>query len=323
MKVLITGGAGYIGSHTNVLLNQKGIETIILDDLSNGHSEAVKVGKLIVGNIGDANILNTIMDKEQITTVIHFAAFASVPDSVTSPAKYYHNNVTNMQTLLDCCIAHNIKNFIFSSSASIFGDPKYTPMAEDHPKEPINPYGMTKLIGESLLADYARAYGLNYCAFRYFCAAGDSKDSSIGEAHDPETHLIPVMIKAAQKNIPFKVFGNDYSTRDGSCIRDFVHVLDLAEAHYLGMKYIIENNTSDCFNLGSGVGFSVFEMINELENVSGKKVPYVIADRREGDPESLVASYEKAHKVLGWVPKHSSINEIITDAWNWENHRKY
>ena len=306
-----------------MFLNQKGIETIVLDDLSNGHPEAVQVGKLIVGNIGDANLLNKIMKEEQITTVIHFAAFASVPDSVTSPAKYYHNNVTNMQTLLDCCIANNIKSFIFSSSASIFGDPQYTPMDEDHPKQPINPYGMTKLIGESLLADYARAYGLKYCAFRYFCAAGDSQDSSIGEAHDPETHLIPVMINATRKNAPFKVFGNDYATRDGSCIRDFVHVLDLAEAHYLGMKYITENDTSDCFNLGSGVGFSVLEMIKVLENIAGKKVPYVITDRREGDPESLVASYDKANKLLGWVPKHSSINEIITDAWNWENQRKY
>ncbi len=323
MKVLITGGAGYIGSHTNMLLNAKGIETVVIDDLSDGHEQAVVCGKFIKGDFGDCSLVDKIMKEEKVDAVIHFAAFASVPDSVKRPSRYYRNNVTNMQNLLDMCVENGIKYFVFSSSAATFGSPVYTPMDELHPQEPINPYGMTKLIGEKLLADYERAYGLRYCAFRYFCAAGDSKDSIIGEAHNPETHLIPVMIKAAVSSKPFSVFGTDYDTRDGSCIRDFIHVLDLAEAHFLGLKYIMENDTSDNFNLGSNTGFTVLEMIKALEKVTGKSVPYILAERREGDPASLVASNEKARKVLGWDPVHSSIEEILLDAWNWENKRKY
>lgn len=323
MKILITGGAGYIGSHTNRLLNEKGIETVVLDDLSDGHKEAVVCGKFVQGDFGDKALLDKLMAEENFDAVLHFAAFASVPDSVKRPARYYRNNVTNMQTLLDACVEHGIKYFVFSSSASTFGEPQYTPMDEDHPQIPINPYGMTKLIGEHLLADYERAYGLHYCAFRYFCAAGDSKDSSIGEAHDPETHLIPVMVKAALNGNPFSVFGTDYDTRDGSCIRDFIHVLDLAEAHYLGLKYIMENDCSDCFNLGSNTGFTVLEMIKALEKVTGKHVPYKLAGRRDGDPASLVASNEKAKKLLGWEPAHSGIEEILTDAWNWERNRRF
>jgi len=323
MKVLITGGAGYIGSHTNMLLNSKGVETVVIDDLSDGHEQAVVCGKFIKGDFGDCSLVDKIMKEEKVDAVIHFAAFASVPDSVKRPSRYYRNNVSKMQNLLDMCVENKIKYFVFSSSAATFGSPVYTPMDELHPQEPINPYGMTKLIGEKLLADYERAYGLRYCAFRYFCAAGDSKDSIIGEAHNPETHLIPVMIKAAVSNKPFSVFGTDYDTRDGSCIRDFIHVLDLAEAHFLGLKYIMENDTSDNFNLGSNTGFTVLEMIKALEKVTGKSVPYVLADRREGDPASLVASNEKARKVLGWNPVHSSIEEILLDAWNWENKRKY
>lgn len=257
MKILITGGAGYIGSHTNRLLNDKGIETVVLDDLSDGHEEAVVCGKFVRGSFGDKVLLDKLMAEERFDAVLHFAAFASVPDSVVRPARYYRNNVTNMQTLLDACVEHEVKYFVFSSSASTFGEPQYTPMDEGHTQLPINPYGMTKLIGEHLLADYERAYGLKYCAFRYFCAAGDSKDGKIGEAHDPEKHLIPMMVKAALNNKPFRVFGTDYDTRDGSCIRDFIHVLDLAEAHYLGLKYIMENDVSDCFNLGSNTGFTV------------------------------------------------------------------
>ncbi|MPN32126.1 UDP-glucose 4-epimerase [bioreactor metagenome] len=218
---------------------------------------------------------------------------------------------------------HGVKYFVFSSSAATFGEPQYIPIDEKHPQEPINPYGMTKLIGEKMLADYEHAYGIKYCAFRYFCAAGDSKDGKIGESHNPETHLIPVMVKAAINEKAFNVFGADYNTRDGSCVRDFIHVLDLAEAHYLGLKYIMENNCSDCFNLGSNTGFTVLEMIKALEKVSGKVVPYCIADRRLGDPVSLVASNEKARKLLGWIPSHSEIDEILQDAWNWEINRGY
>lgn len=323
MKVLITGGAGYIGSHTNIYFASQGAETVVLDDLSDGHEEAVLSGRFIKGSFGDKGLVNFLMDQEKFDAVIHFGAFASVPDTVARPARYYHNNVTNMQTLLDACVAHDVKYFVFSSSASTFGEPQYVPMDESHPQQPINPYGMTKLIGEKMLADYERAYGLRYCAFRYFCAAGDSKDGRIGEAHNPETHLIPVMVKAALNKKPFQVFGTDYDTRDGSCIRDFIHVLDLAEAHYLGLKHIMANDCSDCFNLGSNTGFTVLEMIKALERVTGEAVPYELAGRRAGDPASLVASNEKAQKTLGWHPIHSGIEEILLDAWNWEKNRSY
>ena len=323
MKILITGGAGYIGSHTNRMLNDYGYETVILDDLSDGHKQAVVSGKLIEGNFGDKYLLDKLMQEHQFDAVFHFGAFASVPDSVTRPSRYYRNNVTNMQTLLDACVGHDIENFIFSSSASTFGNPIETPMTEEHPQFPINPYGMTKLIGEKMLADYDRAYGLKSCSFRYFCAAGDSKDGLIGEAHNPETHLIPVMIKAALSEKPFEVFGSDYDTRDGSCIRDFIHVLDIAKAHILGLEWIRNNKKSNDFNLGSSKGFTVLEMINTLEKVSGKSVPYKLSSRREGDPPVLVASNNKARDVLKWTPHHSGIEEILQDAWNWETNRRY
>lgn len=323
MKILITGGAGYIGSHVNAFLQSKGIETVVLDNLSDGHREAVKHGAFIEGDFGDAVLLDKIFDEHEIDAVMHFAAFASVPDSVVRPGRYYANNVGNMQVLLEACVRHGVKYFVFSSSAATFGNPQYVPMDEGHPQEPINPYGYTKLVGEQMLKDYERAYDLRYCAFRYFCAAGDSKDGVIGEAHNPETHLIPVMIKAALSGKPFSVFGTDYDTRDGSCVRDFIHVLDIAEAHWLGLNYIMENDCSDDFNLGSNTGFTVLEMIKALEKVSGKEVPYVLADRRAGDPPELVASNEKARRVLGWVPSHSAIEEILGDAWNWEDKRTY
>lgn len=323
MKILITGGAGYIGSHTNRLLSERGYETVVIDDLSDGHKEAVVAGEFIEGNFGDAVLLDKIMKKHRFDAVFHFAAFASVPDSMVRPTRYYHNNVTNMQALLDACIKHDIEHFIFSSSASTFGNPQYTPMDEEHPQLPINPYGMTKLIGEHLLSDYDRAYGLKSCSFRYFCAAGDAKDGMIGEAHNPETHLIPVMMRAAISQKPFNVFGDDYDTRDGSCIRDFIHVLDIAEAHILGLDWIREHKQSNSFNLGSNSGFTVLEMIKVLEKISGKTVPFQIANRRAGDPPVLVASNQKAQEILGWQASHSSIEEILEDAWNWENNRRY
>lgn len=323
MKLLITGGAGYIGSHVNRLLHETGIETVVLDDLSDGHPEAVVGGKFVRGDFGDGSTVTRLMRDEKFDAVMHFAAFASVPDSVIRPSRYYRNNVANMQTLLDCCVENGVKYFVFSSSAATFGEPRYSPVDENHPQNPVNPYGTTKLVGEKMLADYERAYGLRYCAFRYFCAAGASKDGLIGEAHDPETHLIPVMLKAVKSGKSFKVFGDDYGTRDGSCVRDFIHVADLAEAHKLGLRYITENDRSRCFNLGSGTGFTVFEMIRSLERVTGRSVPYKIAPRREGDPASLVASNTLARELLGWEPVHSEIDEILTDAWSWESARRY
>lgn len=323
MKILVTGGAGYIGSHTNRLLNEKGFETVVVDDLSDGHREAVTDGEFVEGDFGDKELLDKLMTENRFDAVFHFAAFASVPDSVIRPARYYRNNVTNMQTLLDACVRHGIGYFVFSSSASTFGNPQRIPMDEGHPQLPINPYGMTKLIGEHMLRDYDRAYGLKSCVFRYFCAAGGSKDGRTGEAHDPETHLIPVMMRAALNGKPFSVFGDDYDTRDGSCIRDFIHVLDIAEAHISGLGWIMEHRESKDFNLGSEQGFTVLEMVRALEEVSGRKVPFRIAERREGDPPVLVAASGRAKELLGWNASHSGIGEILTDAWNWENHRKY
>ena len=323
MKVLITGGAGYIGSHCNRYFNEKGIETVVLDDLSDGHKEAVIVGRFVNGDFGDKEFIEKFLAQEQFDAVIHFAAFASVPDSVARPQRYYDNNVTKMLTLLNAVIASGIKYFVFSSSAATFGEPKYVPIDEKHPQEPINPYGMTKLIGEKILLDYEKAYGLHSCSFRYFNAAGCSHDGLIGEDHNPECHLIPLIIRAAINNQKLKVFGDDYATRDGSCVRDFVHVEDLAEAHYLGLKYIMEHNVTEQFNLGSSDGFTVLEIIRSFEQLTGIKVPYDIVERRAGDPAVLVASNDKAKRLLGWELKNSSIENILKTAYAWEVNKRY
>lgn len=323
MKVLITGGAGYIGSHCNRYFAEKGVETVVLDDLSSGHREAVTDGRLIEGDFGDRGLLDKVLGAEKFDGIIHFAAFIDVAESVAEPAKYYENNVVKMKTLLDAAVAHGVKHFVFSSTAAVFGEPEYVPIDESHPKKPINAYGATKLIGEQMLADYGRAYGLRSCSFRYFNAAGDSADGRIGEAHNPEHHLIPLVLRASLANRAMKVFGTDYDTRDGSCIRDYVHVEDLAEAHYLGLKYIMENDGNHAFNLGSSEGFSVLEILHEAERVTGEPVPHDIADRRPGDPAVLIASNKKAKDVLGWDLKRSEVQTILRDAWNWEQNKKY
>ncbi|MBE6097730.1 MAG: UDP-glucose 4-epimerase GalE [Schwartzia succinivorans] len=323
MKVLITGGAGYIGSHCNRYFAEKGVETVVLDDLSSGHREAVTDGRFVEGDFGDRGLLDKVLGAEKFDGIIHFAAFIDVAESVAEPAKYYENNVVKMKTLLDAAVAHGVKHFVFSSTAAVFGEPEYVPIDESHPKKPINAYGATKLIGEQMLADYGRAYGLRSCSFRYFNAAGDSADGRIGEAHNPEHHLIPLVLRASLANRAMKVFGTDYDTRDGSCIRDYVHVEDLAEAHYLGLKYIMENDGNHAFNLGSSEGFSVLEILHEAERVTGEPVPHDIADRRPGDPAVLIASNKKAKDVLGWEPKRSEVQTILRDAWNWEQNKKY
>lgn len=323
MKVLITGGAGYIGSHCNRYFAEKGVETVVLDDLSSGHREAVTDGRFVEGDFGDRGLLDKVLGVEKFDGIIHFAAFIDVAESVAEPAKYYENNVVKMKTLLDAAVAHGVKHFVFSSTAAVFGEPEYVPIDEAHPKKPINAYGATKLIGEQMLADYGRAYGLRSCSFRYFNAAGDSADGRIGEAHNPEHHLIPLVLRASLANKAMKVFGTDYDTRDGSCIRDYVHVEDLAEAHYLGLKYIMENDGNHAFNLGSSEGFSVLEILHEAERVTGEPVPHDIADRRPGDPAVLIASNKKAKDVLGWEPKRSEVQTILRDAWNWEQNKKY
>lgn len=323
MKVLVTGGAGYIGSHTNRFLARQDVETVVLDDLSNGHREAVTDGRLVVGDMGDRALLDELMAAEKFDAIMDFAAFIEVGESVENPAKYYENNVVKLKTLLDAAVAHDIRFFVFSSTAAVFGEPRYVPIDEKHPKEPINPYGMTKRVGEAMLADYGRAYGLVSCAFRYFNAAGDSPDGAIGEAHDPESHLIPRVLRAAKNGIAMKVFGTDYDTRDGSCVRDYVHVEDLAEAHYLGLRYIMERKESAQFNLGSSEGFTVLELIREAERVTGGKIPYELAERRPGDPATLIAANKKAREILGWEPKRSDLGTILRDAWNWEQNRKF
>lgn len=324
MRVLVTGGAGYIGSHCSRYFNEKGIETVILDNLCEGHREAALGSRLIVGDCGDGQLLDRIFSEEPYDAVIHFAAFTSVGESVAEPRKYFRNNVGNMMTLMDAAVDHGIGYFVFSSSAAVFGEPEEIPIREDHPQRPINPYGETKMIGERMLADYERAYGLHSCSFRYFNAAGDSSDSLIGESHDPETHLIPLVIRAALgKRLPLQVFGGDYDTRDGSCIRDYVHVEDLASAHYLGLRYIMEHNVSEQFNLGSENGFTVLEIIRAFEKVAGIPVPYAMAGRRAGDPAVLVAGNEKAKTLLGWTPEKSRLETILADAYQWELKRTY
>lgn len=324
MRVLVTGGAGYIGSHCSRYFNEKGIETVILDNLCEGHREAALGSRLIVGDCGDGQLLDRIFSEEPYDAVIHFAAFTSVGESVAEPRKYFRNNVGNMMTLMDAAVDHGIGYFVFSSSAAVFGEPEEIPIREDHPQRPINPYGETKMIGERMLADYERAYGLHSCSFRYFNAAGDSSDSLIGESHDPETHLIPLVIRAALgKRPPLQVFGGDYDTRDGSCIRDYVHVEDLASAHYLGLRYIMEHNVSEQFNLGSENGFTVLEIIRAFEKVAGIPVPYAMAGRRAGDPAVLVAGNEKVKTLLGWTPEKSRLETILADAYQWELKRTY
>lgn len=323
MKVLVTGGAGYIGSHTNRLLARRGVETVVLDDLSNGHREAVTDGRLVVGDFGDRALLDALMAEEKFDAVFDFAAFIDVGESVAEPSKYYENNVVKMKALLDAVAAHGIRYFVFSSTAAVFGEPRYVPIDEAHPMEPINPYGMTKYIGERMLADYERAYGLLSCALRYFNAAGDAADGRIGEAHTPEHHLIPLVLRAAKEGREMRVFGTDYDTRDGSCIRDYVHVEDLAEAHYLGLRYLMEKRESARFNLGSSEGFSVLELIREAERVTGGKVPYTVVARRPGDPAVLVAANDRARRLLGWTPGRSRLSEILRDAWHWEQNRRF
>ena len=321
--ILVMGGAGYIGSHTVRHLLDKGYEVLVADNLIYGHKEAVdKRAKFVYADLLNPYSLDELFKNNNVDAVIHFAAFAYVGESVNNPEKYYYNNVIGTINLLHTMLKHNVKNIVFSSTCATYGEPKYTPIDEMHPQNPINPYGRTKLMIEQIFADYERAYGLRHIALRYFNAAGCSADGKIGESHNPETHIIPLVlqaIKGERENI--KIFGSDYDTPDGTCIRDYIHVEDLAQAHRLAVEKL--EAYSGCINLGTGVGTSVKEIIAAAEAVSGKKCPTEYAARRAGDPARLYADNTKAKAILGWQPKYLDIKDIIKNAWNWELNKRY
>ncbi len=322
--ILVVGGAGYIGSHINKMLNQNGYETVIFDSLVYGHKEAVKWGTLEAGDLADTERIEEVFSKYDIEAVFHFAAYAYVGESVTNPSKYYHNNVANTLNLLDAMVKHGVKYIVFSSTCATYGVPEDVPITEDMQQNPINPYGASKLMVERIMADYRQAYGINYCCLRYFNAAGADPEGEIGESHTPETHLIPLILAAAagdRENI--KVFGTDYDTRDGSCIRDYIHVTDLADAHLKAMDYIRSGGESTCMNLGNSVGNSVLEVIDAAGKVTGRDIPVVLDERRPGDPPALVGSAKKAESLLKWVPRYGDIEMILEHAWKWYCKKEY
>jgi UDP-glucose 4-epimerase len=319
MKVLVVGGAGYIGSHMALMLSQQGAEVIVLDDLSSGHADAVLSGRLAQGSIEDTGLLDHLFTDEKFDGVMHFASFIQVGESVRQPAKYYRNNVTHTINLLDAMVRHRVKNFIFSSTAAIFGQPEYVPIDEAHPKQPINPYGRSKWMVEQVLQDYDSAYGLKSICLRYFNAAGADPEARIGETHDPETHLIPLLLQVASgRRESAQIFGDDYDTPDGTCIRDYIHVLDLAAVHSLALAQLINGASSAAYNLGNGNGFSVRQVIETVGQVTMKPVPVIHAGRRAGDPARLVADSRLARKDLGWTPLYPDISTIVSHAWDWE-----
>ncbi|MDR2602062.1 MAG: UDP-glucose 4-epimerase GalE [Spirochaetaceae bacterium] len=322
--ILVAGGAGYIGSHTVRFLRNAGKNVIVLDDLSEGRREAVCGVPFIKANINDAKALEEVFTQNDVNAVIHFAAFAYVGESVLNPQKYYQNNVAAALTLLSAMIAHNVKKIVFSSSCATYGNPVYIPIDEKHPQNPINPYGATKFMVERILADYNAAYGLNYMALRYFNAAGAHPDGDIGESHRVETHLIPLILKTftgEKQNI--QIFGDDYDTKDGTCIRDYIHVCDLAFAHNAAVEALNAGSPSMCVNMGCGRGFSVKEIIKACEEVTGKKAHVLTAPRRPGDPSVLTASSALSRETLGFNPRYTDIREIIETAWEWEKNRRF
>lgn len=319
MKILVVGGAGYIGSHMVKHLAQTGLDVTTLDNLGHGYRDAVKYGEFVQGDIGDHQLLDKLFKDEKFDAVMHFAAFIEVGESIIKPAEYYHNNVTNTQILLDAMVRHNVLDFIFSSTAAIFGEPEYRSIDEHHPKAPINPYGRSKLMVEQMLEDYDRAYGLKATCLRYFNAAGADPEGELGERHDPESHLIPLILQAASgRREDIKVFGHDYHTDDGTCVRDYIHISDLCEAHALALQRMQQTKQSVAYNLGNGKGFSVQEVIDIAKQITGKDFTVTYNDRRPGDPAILVADSKLAKNELGWSPKHDKLDAIIDSAWKWE-----
>jgi len=316
--ILVVGGAGYIGSHMCKHLFKSGYQPIVLDNLVCGHRQAVKWGPFFEGSMGDSNLLRRIFSDHPIAAVMHFAAFCYVGESVTEPAKYYENNVANTISLLEVMLEKKVSNFIFSSSCATYGEPIEVPIREDHPLRPISPYGRTKLMVEQILEDFREAYGLASVSLRYFNAAGADPDAELGEDHDPETHLIPLVLQTALGQRPsIDIFGDDYPTKDGTCIRDYIHVEDLAQAHLIGLEGLLNGEAGGQYNLGNGEGHSVREVIEMARRVSGRPIPARVGQRRRGDPAVLVSSSEKAIRQLGWRPRFPGLEAVIETAWNW------
>lgn len=317
MEILVVGGAGYIGSYMCKYLSKRGYQPVVLDNLIYGHKEAVKWGPLFEGAMSDTALLDHIFSEHRIAAVMHFAAFCYVGESVTAPAKYYQNNVAATITLLEQMEKNRIPNFIFSSSCATYGEPVEIPITEAHPQQPINPYGKTKLMVEQILEDFETAYGIRSVALRYFNAAGADPEAEVGEDHDPETHLIPLALQAAMGQRELSIFGDDYPTRDGTCIRDYIHIDDLAQAHLLALEGLLDNKPGARYNLGNGDGYSVKEVIETAARVTGKAIPAKIVERRAGDPAVLIGSSQKAMKELGWRPGFADLRTIIETAWKW------
>lgn len=316
--ILITGGAGYIGSHANKYLSSRGQETVVFDNLIYGHKEFAKWGHFVHADLADINAIRSCFDRFPIDSVMHFSSFAYVGESVTDPQKYYRNNIITTLNLLEVMLERQVKDFIFSSTCATYGIPKQMPITEDAPQAPINPYGRTKLMIEQILEDYSAAYGIRYAALRYFNAAGADPDCEIGEWHLPETHIIPLVLDAALgARDSISVFGSDYSTPDGTCVRDYVHVNDLAQAHALALEYLRHEKTNLRLNLGNGNGASVMEVVESARRASKRDIKVVMSGRRPGDPDILIGSSDRAKSVLGWEPRFAEIDTIISTAWNW------
>ena len=318
MNILVIGGAGYIGSHMVQLLGQHGCRVTTLDNLSSGYRDAVLYGDFIQGDCGDREVLDKLLSR-RFDAVMHFASSIEVGESILQPEKYYRNNVTNTICLLNAMRAHGISKFVFSSTAATFGEPKYTPINEIHPQAPINPYGRTKLMVEQVLTDYDKAYGLKSVCLRYFNAAGADPKGFLGERHDPETHLIPLVLQVASgRRSSISVFGSDYDSPDGTCVRDYIHVQDLCAAHWLALRSLINGANSQFYNLGNGEGFSVQQVIDMAERVTGRKIMVRNSSRRDGDPACLIADSSLAREKLGWQPQYSDLEMIIEHTWRWE-----
>jgi UDP-glucose-4-epimerase GalE len=318
-KILVTGGAGYIGSHTVRLLLEQGHDVTVVDNLSKGHRHNVPEDRLYEMDIADTDSLVRLMRKKRCEAVIHFAAFIAVGESMREPGRYFTNNVCGSLALLEAMVQTGTKHLVFSSTAAVYGNPHTSPILESFPIQAVNPYGESKVMVETLLRWYDQIHGLTSVCLRYFNASGAAPDGKLGEEHEPETHLIPLILRAVKTGNPITVFGDDYPTPDGTCIRDYIHVYDLAQAHILAVEHLVRGGASDQFNVGTGDGHTVMEMIRVVEEVTGRKVPWTLGARREGDPPALVASSDKLRSKLGWSPRYGDLKQIVEHAWKFAN----